>query len=53
MTGKAASAANDRLLTVAPLERLSRGKKGRVTLNGPKRLTARCCSMTSELLRSS
>ena len=43
MTGKPASATRDRLLTMAPLERFSSGKKARVTFNIPKRLTARCC----------
>src|SRR6266436_3746645 len=53
MTGNGASAAKDRLLTMAPLERFSSGRKARVTLSIPKKLTARCCSMTSKLLRSS
>ena len=52
-TGKGANAAKDRLLTMAPLERRSSGRKARVTLSIPKKLTARCCSMASELLRSS
>ncbi len=53
MTGKPASATRDRLLTMAPLERFSSGKKARVTLNIPKRLTARCCPMASRLLKLS
>jgi len=34
---------------MAPLERRSSGRKVRVTLNGPKRLTARLCSMAPAL----
>ena len=49
MIGRGAGAAKDKLLTMAPFERFSSGKKARVTLNNPSRLTARCCSMTSEL----
>jgi len=53
MTGKGASAAKDRLLTMAPLERRNQRKNARVTLNIPRKLTAKCCSMASELIRSS
>ena len=53
MTGKGARATKDRLFTIAPLERRNSGKKARVTLNIPRKLTARCCSMASALLRSS
>ena len=45
MTGKAASPANDRLLTMAPLDRFNSGKNACVTLSKPKTLTARCCSI--------
>jgi hypothetical protein len=34
MTGTEARAAIDKMLTMAPLERVSSGKKERVTLNG-------------------
>src|SRR5258708_19471832 len=51
--GKAASATNERLLTIAPWERVSSGRKARDILSGPKRLTAKYCSITSKLLISS
>jgi hypothetical protein len=41
------------LLTMAPLERVSSGRKARDILSGPKKLTAKCCSISSKLLRSS
>ena len=40
MIGKAASAARDRLLTTAPLERLSRGRNACVILSAPIKFTA-------------
>jgi len=53
MTGKAASPAKDRLLTMAPLERFSKRQERVRHLSKPKKLTAKCCSITSRLLRSS
>jgi NAD(P)-dependent dehydrogenase (short-subunit alcohol dehydrogenase family) len=49
MIGKAATATMDRLLTMAPWERFSSGKKACVTLNIPTRLTARCRPIASRL----
>src|SRR5438445_12719434 len=53
MIGRAASADVERLLTMAPFDRFNSGKNARVTLRGPNKLTFRCCSITSGLLRSS
>src|SRR5437016_14609574 len=47
MTGKGASPARERLLMMAPFECFSTGRNARVTFNNPRRLTARCCSITS------
>src|ERR1039457_5149820 len=53
VSGNGARAINDRLLTMAPLDRFSIGRKARETLYMPKKLTARVCSMTAGSLRSS
>ena len=45
--------ANERMLTTAPFDCVSSGKKARVTLINPKQLTARCCRIMLGLLRSS
>src|SRR5216684_1749715 len=53
MTGKAAKAATDRTLTIAPRERVSSGRKAWVTPYVPKRLTSRCRSSAARSLKSS
>src|SRR5712671_3262210 len=51
--GRGASLARDTLLRMAPLERFSSGKNALVTPSRPKKLTAKVCSSTSRLLKSS
>ena len=53
MSGKGAKAFTDRLLTTAPLEVLSNGRKAWMTLYVPNRLTARCRSSVAGSLKSS
>jgi hypothetical protein len=49
----AASAINDTLLIIAPLNRSSSGRKAWVTPQVPKESTARCCSSAARSLKSS